>query len=80
MLSEVNIVNDRLMELNDEVYSWEPICMRQLGDIAIEPVVSNTSSVSIESNNPLIRIVDYMNNMRVYFIKIDLINFISKIL
>lgn len=66
-LSEVNLVNDRLMHLNDGVRSWEFLCMRQFSDI-LEPKESIIASVQqIESNNPLVRVIPHAKNMKVCF-------------
>lgn len=65
MLSEVNIVNDRLMQLNDEVRSWEFLCLRQLSDM-MEPKETIVPSVQqIQSSNPLVRVIEYASNMKV---------------
>lgn len=61
----MNLVNDRLMQLNDEVRAWEFLSPGHISADLIEPKEFPTGQEPIESSNPLVRVVKYASNMKV---------------
>lgn len=74
ILSEINVVNENLMQSSDEFTEWEDLAFAILGDVAVENDVERSkrlnagSDRSIQSiENSSVTILKYSESMKVHF-------------
>lgn len=68
-MSEVNLVNETLMQLSHEVHAWEDMAYALLGDNHIESDATREQRIQSTKINAIdenVKVAEYVKNMKVY--------------